>query len=60
MYAFVKKYLQLQQKYSTNFNFFSHRLVACAFGDPNEVCLLGYQSVICVSGVEGMVISLLN
>ena len=60
MYAFVKKFLQLPQKYSTNFNFFSHRLVACAFGEPNEVCLLGYQSVIRGSGVEGTVIPLLH
>jgi len=60
MYVFVKKCLQLQQKSSTSFNFFSHRLVSCAFGELIEVCLLGYQSVICGSGVEGTVIPLLN
>jgi len=56
----VKKFLQLQQKPLTSFNFFSHRLVACAFREPNEVFLLGYRSVIFSSRVEGTVIPLLN
>ena len=59
-YAFVKKFLQLQQKSLANFNLFSHRLVVRAFGEPKEVCLLDYQNVICGRGVEGTVIPLLN
>jgi hypothetical protein len=49
-------FLQLQHKSSSNFNIVSHKLVACAFGEPNETLLLGYQIVICCSGVEGTVI----
>jgi hypothetical protein len=49
-------FLQLQLNSSSNFYIVSHKLVACAFGEPNETLLLGYQIVICCSGVEGTVI----
>jgi len=43
-----------------SFNFYSYRLVASSFGELNELFLLGYQSFICGSGVEGTVILRFN